>query len=129
MIRRPPRSTLFPYTTLFRSEAIRPARNPLADLAREEQPRLGRAVPLARRLVLRPDSRRRLRAVPAPTFRFERRRLRRPADADRRRAGAVSGSARALAGGVPAHPGRRVPGHEPRSVPAAPAARIEAPER
>src|SRR5690349_23140911 len=24
MIRRPPRSTLFPYTTLFRSEAIRP---------------------------------------------------------------------------------------------------------
>src|SRR3989442_9231806 len=32
MIRRPPRSTLFPYTTLFRSVAIRPAaafcRNP-----------------------------------------------------------------------------------------------------
>src|SRR2546430_3692110 len=26
MIRRPPRSTLFPYTTLFRSEAGRPAR-------------------------------------------------------------------------------------------------------
>src|SRR2546422_9579833 len=28
MIRRPPRSTLFPYTTLFRSAAARPARSP-----------------------------------------------------------------------------------------------------
>src|SRR5256885_10974906 len=28
MIRRPPRSTLFPYTTLFRSPARRPARGP-----------------------------------------------------------------------------------------------------
>src|SRR3712207_5695721 len=27
MIRRPPRSTLFPYTTLFRSETIRPLKN------------------------------------------------------------------------------------------------------
>src|SRR2546429_1621289 len=26
MIRRPPRSTLFPYTTLFRSQSLRPAR-------------------------------------------------------------------------------------------------------
>src|SRR5687767_15253036 len=32
MIRRPPRSTLFPYTTLFRSEA-RPRRRPTADPA------------------------------------------------------------------------------------------------
>src|SRR3712207_8093957 len=32
MIRRPPRSTLFPYTTLFRSRAIRAARRPLAIL-------------------------------------------------------------------------------------------------
>src|SRR5256884_6505387 len=32
MIRRPPRSTLFPYTTLFRSLAV--------DVAREELPRL-----------------------------------------------------------------------------------------
>src|SRR5258707_8007201 len=29
MIRRPPRSTLFPYTTLFRSEMDRPALQPL----------------------------------------------------------------------------------------------------
>ena len=28
MIRRPPRSTLFPYTTLFRSEIIIAAKNP-----------------------------------------------------------------------------------------------------
>src|SRR2546425_4005850 len=33
MIRRPPRSTLFPYTTLFRSEAERPARRPDVGLA------------------------------------------------------------------------------------------------
>src|SRR2546428_201524 len=30
MIRRPPRSTLFPYTTLFRSSTRRPVRRPLA---------------------------------------------------------------------------------------------------
>src|SRR5258708_11660978 len=35
MIRRPPRSTLFPYTTLFRSRAARPLRqNEVADLRR-----------------------------------------------------------------------------------------------
>src|SRR3712207_7590135 len=28
MIRRPPRSTLFPYTTLFRSDGVAPARRP-----------------------------------------------------------------------------------------------------
>src|SRR5256885_8704936 len=32
MIRRPPRSTLFPYTTLFRSQAGRPAGRPLSSL-------------------------------------------------------------------------------------------------
>src|SRR5258708_16782894 len=35
MIRRPPRSTLFPYTTLFRSAGARPAR-----LLRASRPRL-----------------------------------------------------------------------------------------
>ena len=35
---------------------------------------------------------------------------------------------RALAEGVPVRAGRRVPGHEPRAVPAAPAARRQAPE-
>src|SRR5258708_29237892 len=34
MIRRPPRSTLFPYTTLFRSEGLPQVEVPLVDLAR-----------------------------------------------------------------------------------------------
>src|SRR3712207_8955557 len=33
MIRRPPRSTLFPYTTLFRSNAMAPAADPTGTLA------------------------------------------------------------------------------------------------
>src|SRR3712207_7039575 len=37
MIRRPPRSTLFPYTTLFRSKIIRPQRSVLRDLERSKQ--------------------------------------------------------------------------------------------
>src|SRR3989442_8857324 len=37
MIRRPPRSTLFPYTTLFRSEARRPA-DPGSRLAQHRAP-------------------------------------------------------------------------------------------
>ena len=55
--------------------------------------------------------------------RLERRRLRRPADAHRRGARALPRGARALAEGVPLRPRRRVPGHEPRAVPAAAAAR------
>src|SRR2546425_6524994 len=39
MIRRPPRSTLFPYTTLFRSEDAR-ERNPAARVVAEELDRL-----------------------------------------------------------------------------------------
>src|SRR6266516_6322310 len=41
MIRRPPRSTLFPYTTLFRSRAScrRPAGSPAAVPRRERRPR------------------------------------------------------------------------------------------
>src|SRR2546426_7976922 len=38
MIRRPPRSTLFPYTTLFRSQRV----NPLSDIANQKDDR-GRA--------------------------------------------------------------------------------------
>src|SRR3712207_7570343 len=38
MIRRPPRSTLFPYTTLFRSRALHPGE------AAEQQVRVGQAV-------------------------------------------------------------------------------------
>src|SRR2546426_10494017 len=39
MIRRPPRSTLFPYTTLFRSHAAREVRRGCRDLAGPEPPR------------------------------------------------------------------------------------------
>src|SRR3712207_6853420 len=42
MIRRPPRSTLFPYTTLFRSRAAH--RGAGADAARALRPRLGARV-------------------------------------------------------------------------------------
>src|SRR3989442_10640843 len=44
MIRRPPRSTLFPYTTLFRSLPRRPLTLP----PRSEQPRSQRLVPVHR---------------------------------------------------------------------------------
>src|SRR2546430_5917677 len=57
MIRRPPRSTLFPYTTLFRSRAVRPrrragdaertARQARIGLDRARRVRLKRAVPRA----------------------------------------------------------------------------------
>ena len=54
--------------------------------------------------------------LPASAVRLERGRLRRHADADRRRAAALPGSARALGEDVPLRAGRRVPGHEPRAV-------------
>src|SRR2546426_3634784 len=47
MIRRPPRSTLFPYTTLFRSQALA-ARQPLENPAREPEAPLGRLVRIGR---------------------------------------------------------------------------------
>src|SRR3712207_8303855 len=39
MIRRPPRSTLFPYTTLFRSSPLRPILSPSGKRLRHECPR------------------------------------------------------------------------------------------
>ena len=78
-------------------------------------------VPQPRPVLLRPDRRGHVRAVPAPPVRLERGRLRRHADAHRRRARALPGGAREVAEGVPLRARRRVPGHEPRAVPAAPA--------
>src|SRR3712207_9521388 len=46
MIRRPPRSTLFPYTTLFRSERLR-LLDGLVDVADEVERLLGQLVVLA----------------------------------------------------------------------------------
>src|SRR3989449_7805441 len=48
MIRRPPRSTLFPYTTLFRSRAFpaeRPARQAVAEIGDRADPLARRATP------------------------------------------------------------------------------------
>src|SRR5438132_4510594 len=42
MIRRPPRSTLFPYTTLFRSPRLRPVDLPAGGVARPPQGRADR---------------------------------------------------------------------------------------
>ena len=83
----------------------------------------------ARPVVLRPDRRRRLRPLPAAHARVERDGLRRPAHAHGRGARALPRGPQALAEGVPLRPRRRVPGHEPRAVPAAPAARRRARER
>src|SRR6266498_4451349 len=41
MIRRPPRSTLFPYTTLFRSKCIKPDFLPLLEVAESAKPLAG----------------------------------------------------------------------------------------
>src|SRR3712207_8109439 len=41
MIRRPPRSTLFPYTTLFRSSGVRAGDGPHTPPARHHSPRPG----------------------------------------------------------------------------------------
>src|SRR3712207_7536068 len=51
MIRRPPRSTLFPYTTLFRSRILEAARLPATDAFRVRQLRYDLTSP-----VLRPNS-------------------------------------------------------------------------
>ena len=112
-----------------RPEALHAARHPLADLEREEPADRPRRVRVARRELLRPDRRRRIRAVPEAPLRGERGRLRRHALSHGRRARALPRSAREVAEGVSLHPRRRVPGHEPRAVPLPAAAGREALER
>ena len=106
-----------------------PARHPQPDLEREEPADRPGRVHEPRRVVLRQDGRRGLRALPAAAARLERGRLRRHADAHGRGARALPRRARPLAAHLPLHPRRRVPGHEPRAVPAAAAARRRARER
>ena len=55
-----------------------------------------------------------LRAVPGPPAGGQRARLRRPADGDGQPAPGLRRRAGLLPGALPAHPGRRVPGHQPR---------------
>ena len=69
-------------------------------------PQRARPVPQAHR--------RRLRAVPAAPAGGQRLRLRRPADGDGQPAPGLRRRARGLPGALPPHPGRRVPGHQPR---------------
>src|SRR5256886_13476835 len=62
MIRRPPRSTLFPYTTLFRSEPHRLAARPLRPVGcRDRVPRLGLPAHAARKRVAAPGGARGVR--------------------------------------------------------------------
>src|SRR5256885_13143093 len=64
MIRRPPRSTLFPYTTLFRSPPRRvPARHQLAGRAEVRVSQLLLSPDHPGRLLWRPPVRRRRRAI------------------------------------------------------------------
>src|SRR5256885_5245804 len=55
MIRRPPRSTLFPYTTLFRSRRVRRRQEHAAPPARRARPAHQRPYPLRRRGRLLPS--------------------------------------------------------------------------
>ena len=112
-----------------RPQALHATGHPQPDLEREEPADRAGRVHEPRRLVLRQDRRRGVRALPAAADHLERRRLRRHADAHGRGARALPGGAGALAAHVPLHPRRRVPGHEPRAVPAAAAARRRARER
>src|SRR2546430_14430862 len=102
MIRRPPRSTLFPYTTLFRSDGARAAA----------------AQRVVRGLALRSrDRAAALRAVGVPRARVRPRRDRRARQRPRPRGGLVVGGAAAAADGVrreiracPARPRPPLPG-------------------
>ena len=105
-----------------RPEALRPARDQVADLAREEPARGRGRLPRAGQLLLRADRRRRVRPLREAHPRDERDRLRRPAVSHRERARAVPRGGRALPAHLPLDPRRRVPGHQPRPVPAAAAA-------
>ena len=112
-----------------RSQALHPARDQVADLGGQEPARGCERLSRARRLLLRADRRRRVRAVRAAHPRDERARLRRPAVPHGQRPGAVPRRRRALPADLPLDPGRRVPGHQPRPVPAAAAARRRAAQR
>ena len=70
------------------------------------RPQRARPVPQAHR--------RRLRAVPAAAAGGQRPRLRRPAHGDGQPAAGLRRRAGVVPGALPPHPGRRVPGHEPR---------------
>ena len=81
------------------------------------------ALPAQGRQLLRADRRRRLRPLRAAPARGQRDGLRRPAVPLREPVRALRGGPRPLPARVPPRARRRVPGHQPRPVPLAPAAR------
>ena len=123
----PPDQAL-PRRPRHRRQALHPARDAGPDLRREEQAALQRGLPPARRLLLRADGRRRLRAVRARAPPHERDGLRRPARPLGQPPRALPGGPRPLLPGLPLDPRRRVPGHQPRPVPLAPAPGVRAPQ-
>ncbi len=99
-----------------------PRGDPLADLRRQEPADRRRRLRRSAGQRLRGGRRRGFPALREADARGQRDGLRRPAGAHGQRAGAVRGGARALAPRLPPRPRRRVPGHQPRPVPAAAAA-------
>ena len=111
-----------------RPQAV-PPRGPAApDLGRQERAARRRGLPAQGRQLLRADRGRRLRPLRAAPARRQRDGLRRPAVPLREPVRALRGGARPLPARVPARARRRVPGHQPRPVPLAPAARRGAPQ-
>ena len=109
-----------------RPEALSAAGDPLADLRRQEPAGRRRRLRRGAGQRLRGGRRRGLRALREADAGGQRDGLRRPAGPHGQRAGAVRGGARALAPHLPPRARRRVPGHQPRPVPAAAAARLRA---
>ena len=101
-----------------RPETLPAALDPLADLRREEQTGRRRGLCPGPGQHLRGGRRRGLRPLRETDGRSQRDGLRRPARANRQRAGALPRGEGALAANLPPHPRRRVPGHQPRPVPA-----------
>ena len=102
-----------------RPQAVPAARDQGPDLRRQEPAGRRPSTPRAPRLLLRGDRRRRLRAVREADARGERDGLRRPARPHRQPASSSSRTSASATSALPLRPRRRVPGHEPRPVPAA----------
>ena len=106
-----------------RPQAVPRAGPAAADLGRQERAARRGGLPAQGRQLLRADRGRRLRALRAAPARRERDGLRRPAVPLREPVRALRGRARPLPAQFPARARGRVPGHQPRAVPLAPAAR------
>ena len=83
---------------------------------RADRPRAGGVRRIERRRGPATHHRGRLRRIPAPAARGQRAGLRRPHRRDSRCAASLSTDCAVLPAAVPAHPGRRVSGHQPRAV-------------